>query len=106
MSHSDLAMGSSLRKNVEFASKSFPLPPAAETYSQDGVISLPDVGDTLELLFQFMYPQRQPDLAEIEFQQLAELAEAAETYQVYAAMASCNFRMDSYVISGSKIRCH
>lgn len=33
-----------------------------------------------------MYPQRQPDLNEIELPLLANLAEAVEKYQVYSAM--------------------
>lgn len=50
-------------------------------------------GKTLELLFQYMYPKRHPDLTKIDFKQLSELAEAAEKYQVYGTMDVCNTRM-------------
>ncbi|KAF7978064.1 hypothetical protein HWV62_1703 [Athelia sp. TMB] len=58
-------------------------------------------GDTLELLFQFMYPPKQPDLKKIEFKQLADLAEAAEKYQVYAAMGVCNMCMSEAYLEHS-----
>lgn len=48
----------------------------------------------LDLLFQFVYPKRHPDLKEVEFTLLAQLAEAAEKYEVYAAMQICKVRMD------------
>lgn len=50
----------------------------------------------LELLFTFMYPERQPNLKKVGFQVLADLAEAAEKYEVFPAMATCNAHM-SYV---------
>ncbi|KAF7976526.1 hypothetical protein HWV62_6351 [Athelia sp. TMB] len=81
------------RKNLEVASEGFSPPPG--TNPQDDIVSLTESGDTLDLLFQFMYPQRQPDLTKVKFKTLSELAEAAEKYQVYSAMASCHFRMEA-----------
>ena len=78
------------RSNLAAGSEGFAAPPG--THSQE-IVSLIETGDTLELLFQFMYPQRQPDLINMDFKQLAELAEAAEKYQVFAAMAICNVYM-------------
>lgn len=45
------------------------------------------------MLFQYIYPQRQPNLTRIEFTQLAKVAEAAEKYQIYTAIEICNIRM-------------
>ncbi|KZP33561.1 hypothetical protein FIBSPDRAFT_310403 [Athelia psychrophila] len=81
------------RKNLETASEGFS-PPEGTAAAESEVVSLTEDGKTLELLFQYMYPQRHPDLTKIDFMQLAELAEAAEKYQVYAAMDVCNIRMD------------
>ncbi|KAJ7253342.1 hypothetical protein B0H12DRAFT_595340 [Mycena haematopus] len=42
---------------------------------------------------EYMYPQRQPDLNDIELSQLAQLAEAVEKYQVYSALEICKIFM-------------
>ncbi|KZP03990.1 hypothetical protein FIBSPDRAFT_381448 [Athelia psychrophila] len=70
------------------------LSPPEGTTTEAEVVSLTEDGATLELLFQHMYPQRQPDLRKFEFKQLADLAEAAEKYQVYTAMEICHARME------------
>ncbi|KZP06300.1 hypothetical protein FIBSPDRAFT_805060 [Athelia psychrophila] len=80
------------RKNLEVVSEGFS--PPEGTSSQSEIVPLTEDGATLNLLFQYMYPQRQPDLTKIDFKRSSELAEAAEKYQVYAAMASCNVRME------------
>ncbi|KAK0457378.1 uncharacterized protein EV420DRAFT_1217604, partial [Desarmillaria tabescens] len=41
------------------------------------------------LLFQLLYNEPQPDLAELTFPGLLLLAEAAHTYQVYATFSPC-----------------
>ncbi|KAF7978043.1 hypothetical protein HWV62_1661 [Athelia sp. TMB] len=79
------------RKNLESCSEGFSPPPGVS--SRDEIVSLTENKDTLDLLFQYIYPHRHPDLAEIDFKQLAELAEAAEKYQVFAAMTICNVYM-------------
>jgi len=56
-------------------------------------VCLTEASDTLELLFQFIYPQRQPDLQSISFERLSALSEAAEKYQVFSAMPICNIYM-------------
>ena len=48
---------------------------------------------TLELLFQFCYPDRRPDVDKLEFDALSLLAEAAEKYQVIPAMNICKIIM-------------
>ena len=81
-------------KNLETNSEGFSPPPG--TSPRDEVVPLTENGDTLDLLFQYIY-QGYPDLANIDFKQLAELAEAAEKYRVFAAMTVCNIYM-TYVI--------
>ncbi|KZP16107.1 hypothetical protein FIBSPDRAFT_794853 [Athelia psychrophila] len=80
------------RKNLESCSEGFSPPDG--TIAEAEVVSLTEDGATLELLFQYMYPQRHPDLRKIQFEQLAELSEAAEKYQVYTAMETCHDRME------------
>ncbi|KAJ7063680.1 hypothetical protein C8F01DRAFT_87217 [Mycena amicta] len=57
------------------------------------IVDLTERAETLELLFQYIYPRRQPDLTVLPFPVLADLAEAAEKYQVYAAMDICRIFM-------------
>ncbi|KZP14837.1 hypothetical protein FIBSPDRAFT_101663 [Athelia psychrophila] len=83
------------RKNLSCMSEGFS--PPEGTSSQDEIVSLTEDGDTLEMLFQYMYPERNPDPKDIDFKHLSDLAEAAEKYQVYTAMLICNVRMgDAY----------
>lgn len=79
------------RKNIETHSEGFSTPPG--TSPQQETVSLTEDEATLELLFQYIYPQRQPDLTKIPFELLSQLAEAAEKYQVFAAIEICNVRM-------------
>lgn len=53
------------------------------------LIVVPETASTLELLFQYMYPQAQPDISELDFDVLLALAEAAEKYFVYSALEVC-----------------
>ncbi|KAJ6546829.1 hypothetical protein B0H19DRAFT_1162680 [Mycena capillaripes] len=78
-------------RNLETHSDGFP--PSAFCAPGGEVVNLTEPATTLELLFQYMYPQRQPDLNEIELPLLAELAEAVEKYQVYSAMDICKIFM-------------
>ena len=59
----------------------------------DAVIQLPEKSATLDLLFQFCYPERHPDLNDVAFDILAELAEAAEKYKVFSAISICTIAM-------------
>jgi hypothetical protein len=78
------------KNNLAVNSRGFPPP---EFQSFDEVVKLSESSVVLELLFQFCYPQRHPDLELAEFDVLAELAEAAEKYEVFPAMTMCNIRM-------------
>ena len=78
------------RKNLEMHTEGFP---GADVPVHDEIVPLAETATTLELLFQYMYRQRQPDLSRLGPQELAKLAEAAEKYQVYSAMEVCKLRM-------------
>ncbi|TFY52143.1 hypothetical protein EVJ58_g10175 [Rhodofomes roseus] len=62
---------------------------------QDEIVALEEEASTLELLFQYVYPQRQPDLSKLNVRKLALLAEAAEKYSVYSAMEVCRLYMQA-----------
>ena len=79
------------RKNLEVNAGG--LSPAALTTSVSELVPLSEDSPTLELLFQYIYPRRQPLLDDIEFALLASLAEAAEKYEVFPAMTVCYIRM-------------
>jgi hypothetical protein len=67
-------------------------PPEFDT--QDSTpVRLSENAETLELLFQFCYPKRLPDMETVKFEVLAQLAEAAEKYEVYAAICVCKILM-------------
>lgn len=78
------------RKNLEMYTEGFP---GVDVSVHDEIVPLTETAATLELLFQYMYRQRQPDLNRLEPEQLAKLAEAAEKYQVYSAIEVCKMRM-------------
>ncbi|KAJ7692754.1 hypothetical protein B0H17DRAFT_863712, partial [Mycena rosella] len=82
------------RKNLEVCAEGFP-PPGISTGNE--VIELPESSVTLELLFQFMYPQRHPALDTTPFEILEPLAEASEKYQVFPAMNICHIRLRDMV---------
>ena len=82
------------RTNLEVHSESFAAANSISATSDSSeVVHLDESSTVLDLLLQFMYRQRQPDLGEINFQTLAELAEAAEKYEVYSAMTVCSMHM-------------
>lgn len=56
---------------------------------EEEVVQLVETAAVLELLFQYLYPQRQPNLRLVEFEVLNGLAEAVEKYQVYPALDHC-----------------
>ena len=43
----------------------------------------------LEIVFQFMYPRRQPSIKGLGFETILEVADAVEKYKVFAAMNLC-----------------
>lgn len=67
--------------------------PPSGTSSSDSTVPLSERAEVLELLFQYVYPQRTPTITMIPFKVFADLAEAAEKYQVFGAMEICMLRM-------------
>ena len=63
----------------------------------DEVIQFPENSATLDLLFQFCYKERHPDLTDLAFDILTELAEAAEKYKVFSAISICKIAMKCVV---------
>jgi len=63
--------------------------PPSETERLD----MQEDSEVIELLLQYMYLQRQPDLKRVPWKTMKGLAEAVEKYQVYSAMGVCNIQM-------------
>ncbi|KAJ3841342.1 hypothetical protein F5878DRAFT_639687 [Lentinula raphanica] len=78
------------RKRLELNSGVFPPAELAETSSNE-VVRLTESGETLELFFQSMYPQKFPSLSGLKVDLLFELAEAAEKYEVFPLISICEF---------------
>jgi hypothetical protein len=49
--------------------------------------------NVLEILFQFIYPRKQPSLEDTDFETLMAVAEAVEKYQMCSAMNLCELRL-------------
>lgn len=78
------------RKNLETHTGGFP---PSEFKTLNEVVPLTEDAATLDLLFQFVYPQRTPDVNSMAFEAVAPLAEAVEKYEVFSAMYICNARL-------------
>ncbi|KAF8056512.1 hypothetical protein FPV67DRAFT_1530215 [Lyophyllum atratum] len=78
------------RKNLEVVAGGFP-PSGFDTYGEE--VPLTEDAATLELLFQFAYPRRHPDLKDVSIKTLERLAEAVEKYEFFSAMNICKMRM-------------
>ena len=63
----------------------------------DALVQLPENSVILDLLFQFCYPERHPELNDLDFGILVELAEAAEKYEVFSAISICKTVMKCVV---------
>ncbi|KAF9058906.1 hypothetical protein BDP27DRAFT_532729 [Rhodocollybia butyracea] len=60
-------------------------------------VPLTESSSVLEILFQFVYPRKQPALDDMKFSLFLAVAEAAEKYEVYFAMNICQLRMKEYL---------
>lgn len=78
------------KRNLAAHSEVFP---EGDLATNDEVVLLTEESSTLELLFQYMYRQPQPDITELPFERLSKLAEAAEKYRVFSAMEICRVMM-------------
>ncbi|PFH49839.1 hypothetical protein AMATHDRAFT_48377 [Amanita thiersii Skay4041] len=83
-------------KNLESTTGGFP--PMEFASDKTGAVLLSERSKVLDLLFVFVYPERQPDLTKVPFDVLVPLAEAVEKYKVYPAMSMCKLRMTAAVV--------
>ncbi|KAJ4468180.1 hypothetical protein J3R30DRAFT_3715111 [Lentinula aciculospora] len=88
------------KRYLEFATGGFP--PAETPSSLGEIIRLSESSPTLEILFQFVYPQRHPCLDKLGFEQLLKVAEAAEKYEVYGALMASQLMLREFLHSHSK----
>ncbi|KAF5346236.1 hypothetical protein D9758_011316 [Tetrapyrgos nigripes] len=86
------------QKHLEVCAEGFPLAKHT-TPSQNEIIPLSEKSSTLELLFQFILPQRFPELDKLDFEQLMELANASEKYVVYSGQSTCALYMRGFLAS-------
>ncbi|KDR76653.1 hypothetical protein GALMADRAFT_96381 [Galerina marginata CBS 339.88] len=82
------------RKYLEANTGAFP---GSEFDTRGEVTHLTETSIVLNLLFQFVYPRREPEIENLEFDTLAALAEAAEKYEVFHAMNVCKLQMKSFI---------
>lgn len=86
------------RKHIEVNTGAFP---SAEFETRGEITHLTETSDVLEILFQFVYPRRHPDLDGMNFATVAAVAEAAEKYEVFNAMNICCIRMRQFIPSNA-----
>lgn len=79
------------RKNLEAHTGAFP--PFEFVAFRGEVTHLTETADVLAVMFDFVYPRRQPALEDMPFQIVAPVAEAVEKYEVFSAMKVCEFRL-------------
>ncbi|KAJ3851336.1 hypothetical protein EV368DRAFT_43377, partial [Lentinula lateritia] len=84
------------KKNLEFLSGGFP--PADTEVNPNEIVRLSESGETLEILFQFMYPRRFPSLDNMKIDPLIELAGTAEKYQIFALIHTCELYLRSFML--------
>ncbi|KAJ7828986.1 hypothetical protein B0H13DRAFT_2372836 [Mycena leptocephala] len=77
------------RGNLQMNAEGFP--PSEIIAMPKEICNLSESSDTLDILFQFIYPRRHPDLENLAFEEVAALAEAAEKYQISASIFSRSF---------------
>ncbi|TFK64136.1 hypothetical protein BDN72DRAFT_846886 [Pluteus cervinus] len=81
------------KKNLAISTGGFPPLEFSRTSEVNEQANLPERAYILDLLFQFVYPQRYPDIKSLKIDVLSELADAAEKYEVYGAISMCNVIM-------------
>ena len=79
--------------------------PEGDFSTNEEIVPLTETSETLELLFQYMYRQPQPDITDLPFEQLSMLAEAAEKYRVFSAMEICRVLMKFVLFNTTQWMC-
>ncbi|KAH7880116.1 uncharacterized protein C8R40DRAFT_467451 [Lentinula edodes] len=73
-------------------------PPAELVTDAKEIVHLTEGGDTLEILFQAIYPRPFPSLKDLKFDDIMLLAEAAEKYQVFSMIYTCKIHLEKFCI--------
>ncbi|KAJ4466620.1 hypothetical protein C8J55DRAFT_565617 [Lentinula edodes] len=76
--------------------------PPAETPTNGEPVCLSESSETLEILFQLVYPRRYPLLETLDFDALMLLADAAEKYEVFPAIYACRSEFRNFLQTNSK----
>ncbi|PPQ66495.1 hypothetical protein CVT26_011183 [Gymnopilus dilepis] len=82
------------RKNLESITGAFP--PSEFNTVEGEVVHLTEPALVLEIVFQFIYPQKPPSLDELEFDTVLAVAEAVEKYEVFSAMKTFEVRLGEF----------
>jgi hypothetical protein len=80
------------RKNLElYTDGAFPgLHDSVNRSTATGqILRLDESSDVLKIVFQFIYPRRQPNLKSVGFHTILAVANAVEKYKIFAAMNLC-----------------
>ena len=80
------------RKNLDAHSSAFPSAEFTPS-SREETVHLAEPSDVLEILFQFIYPNRHPILHDKDVKAVLAVAEAVEKYQIFSAMRTCDVRL-------------
>ncbi|KAF5371040.1 hypothetical protein D9757_010308 [Collybiopsis confluens] len=80
--------------NLQYTTGGFP---PADISNKKEIVKLTEQSETLELLFQFVYPRQFPSMRNLDFHSLISLAEAAEKYEVFAASTACFYLLRDFV---------
>ncbi|KAF7350756.1 hypothetical protein MSAN_01636700 [Mycena sanguinolenta] len=98
ISSSDSVLFKVHHKNLEFHSDIFAnAANATRPENGDEIVHLEEPADVLDVLFQYMYRQPQPDLQLIDFSVFMGFAEAAEKYAVYSALTVMKIQMKEHI---------
>lgn len=79
--------------------------PPAETPTNGEPVCLSESSETLEILFQFVYPRRYPLLETLDFDALMLLADAAEKYEVFPLIYACRSEFRCVYNMASSLPC-
>lgn len=82
------------RSNLEAHTEFFPGPDLADIIiNPDEETVLTEPSEVLAIIFDFVYPRKQPDMDKTDFKIVLQVAEAVEKYQVFSAMKVCEMRL-------------
>ncbi|KAF8877234.1 hypothetical protein CPB84DRAFT_1817608 [Gymnopilus junonius] len=71
--------------------------PGSEIDTRGEIVELTEPANILGILFAFLYPKKQSDLAKEDFSVIMAVAEAAEKYEMFSAMTLCSMRLTKFL---------